>query len=232
MTVALALMSPAAAWVSTQRPVPFLRWLAGGLAVVVTARLGWDPRVAGTDLGTTPIFNWLLWGYGVPAASFCTRRSHHAAPGRRCADPHGGSGRDPVLDAAGVPGDSPLHDRRRHLSKLQPPRRNGRAGLRFPGDGAGHGTHHSAHRQHRPQYRRCRPHGAGRHRRVSQHRLRLVDDHPAVRQRCHRRYVLQRAVAGLRHACGAGDHPVTLCRRTSSCRLREHDRRQPHWCWR
>jgi uncharacterized membrane protein len=87
LTVALALMSPAAAWVSTQRPVPFLRWLAGGLAVVVAARLGWDPRIAGTDPGTTPIFNWLLWGYGVPAASFALagiimRRQADDAPTR------------------------------------------------------------------------------------------------------------------------------------------------------
>jgi uncharacterized membrane protein len=29
-----------------------------------------DPRVVGADLGTTPIFNWLLWGYGVPALAF------------------------------------------------------------------------------------------------------------------------------------------------------------------
>lgn len=70
LTVALALMAPAAAWVSTQRPIPFLRWLAGLLAAVVAARFAWDPRIAGSDVGTTPILNWLLWGYGVPAASF------------------------------------------------------------------------------------------------------------------------------------------------------------------
>lgn len=87
LTVALALMAPAAAWVSTQRPVPFLRWLAGGLAVLVSVRLGWDPRIAGSDLGTTPVFNWLLWGYGVPAASFAVagilmRRQADDAPTR------------------------------------------------------------------------------------------------------------------------------------------------------
>ena len=32
---------------------------------------------AGTDLGTTPVFNWLLWGYGVPAAAF---RIHSQPP--------------------------------------------------------------------------------------------------------------------------------------------------------
>lgn len=37
---------------------------------MVLARIAWDPRIAGADLGTTPIFNWLLYGYGVPAAAF------------------------------------------------------------------------------------------------------------------------------------------------------------------
>ena len=29
-----------------------------------------EPRIVGEAVGTTPIFNWLLWGYGIPAASF------------------------------------------------------------------------------------------------------------------------------------------------------------------
>ena len=33
-------------------------------------RIFWDPRIVGDAIGTTPIFNWLLYGYGVPAASF------------------------------------------------------------------------------------------------------------------------------------------------------------------
>ena len=33
-------------------------------------RIGYEPRIAGDAVGTTPIFNWLLWGYGVPALSF------------------------------------------------------------------------------------------------------------------------------------------------------------------
>lgn len=70
LTVALALMSPAAAFVSTKRPIPALRWLAGLLAFLVTARLGWNPRIVGADVGTTPVVNWLLWGYGVPALAF------------------------------------------------------------------------------------------------------------------------------------------------------------------
>jgi uncharacterized membrane protein len=33
-------------------------------------RIGYEPRIAGDAVGTTPIFNWLLWGYGIPAGSF------------------------------------------------------------------------------------------------------------------------------------------------------------------
>lgn len=70
LTIALALMSLGTAWISLQRPVPFLRWLAAALAVIVVARIGYEPRIAGDDVGTTPVFNWLLYGYGIPALSF------------------------------------------------------------------------------------------------------------------------------------------------------------------
>jgi uncharacterized membrane protein len=70
LTIALALMAPGTAWVADKRPLPWLRWLAALFAVLVTARVGYEPRIVGGELGTTPIFNWLLYGYGVPAASF------------------------------------------------------------------------------------------------------------------------------------------------------------------
>ena len=70
LTIALALTSAAAAWVSTQRPIPFLRVLSSILAGIVVLRIGYEPRIVGSAVGTTPIFNWLLWGYGVPALSF------------------------------------------------------------------------------------------------------------------------------------------------------------------
>jgi uncharacterized membrane protein len=70
LSIALALMSMGAAWVSVQRPIPFMRTLAAILAGIVTARIAYEPRIAGDAIGTTPIFNWLLWGYGVPALSF------------------------------------------------------------------------------------------------------------------------------------------------------------------
>jgi uncharacterized membrane protein len=70
LTVGLALMAPGAAWVAQKRPLPWLRSLAAIVAAIVVARIGYEPRIAGDDLGTAPIFNWLLYGYGVPAVSF------------------------------------------------------------------------------------------------------------------------------------------------------------------
>ena len=63
-------MAPGIAWVAGKRPLPLLRWLAAAAAVLVLARIAWEPRIAGSDLGNRPIFNWLLYGYGVPAVSF------------------------------------------------------------------------------------------------------------------------------------------------------------------
>jgi len=53
-----------------QRPIPFLRSLSAILAGIVVLRIGYEPRIVGNAVGTTPIFNWLLWGYGIPALSF------------------------------------------------------------------------------------------------------------------------------------------------------------------
>jgi uncharacterized membrane protein len=70
LTIALALMSLGTAWISMQRPIPFLRWLAAILAGIVVARIVYEPLIVGGSVGATPIFNWLLWGYGIPALSF------------------------------------------------------------------------------------------------------------------------------------------------------------------
>jgi uncharacterized membrane protein len=70
LTVALALMAPGIAWIANQRPWPMLRALAAAAAVLVVARVAWEPRIMGADVGATPIFNWILYGYGVPAVAF------------------------------------------------------------------------------------------------------------------------------------------------------------------
>ncbi|WP_181705862.1 DUF2339 domain-containing protein [Chthonobacter rhizosphaerae] len=70
LTVALALLVPAIAWVEAARPVPGLRAVALAVAAVVVARFVTGPAVVGADVGTTPVFNWLLYGYGAPALAF------------------------------------------------------------------------------------------------------------------------------------------------------------------
>ncbi|MEC9367908.1 MAG: DUF2339 domain-containing protein, partial [Pseudomonadota bacterium] len=70
LTIALALICPGLGWVASHRPVPGLRYLAGAIAAVVMARLAWNPLIAESVIGATPIFNWLLYGYGVPAIAF------------------------------------------------------------------------------------------------------------------------------------------------------------------
>src|SRR6202000_1831938 len=72
LTIALALTSMGTAWISLQRPIPFLRALAAVLAGIVVLRVGYEPRIAGDAVGTPHIFTWLLWGYAIPALSFWT----------------------------------------------------------------------------------------------------------------------------------------------------------------
>ena len=70
LTVAFALMVPGLAYVADKRPLPLLRLLCVILVALVMARIVWEPRIVGDDVGRTPILNWLLWGYGVPALAF------------------------------------------------------------------------------------------------------------------------------------------------------------------
>jgi uncharacterized membrane protein len=70
LTVALALMVPGIAFIQEKRPLPALRTLVAVMVAVVLARIAWEPQIVGPNVGRTPIFNWLLWGYGVPAAAF------------------------------------------------------------------------------------------------------------------------------------------------------------------
>jgi uncharacterized membrane protein len=87
LTVALALMVPGIAWIAEKRPLPALRVLAAVMTALVLARIVREPRIVGTDVGTVPIFNWLLYGYGIPAAAFwraghLLRRRADDAPAR------------------------------------------------------------------------------------------------------------------------------------------------------
>jgi len=70
LTVALSLMLPAIAWVNDRLRVPGLRQAAGWLALAVIVRLVLNQSVLDYPMGTTPVINWLLYGYGVPMVAF------------------------------------------------------------------------------------------------------------------------------------------------------------------
>ncbi|WP_276199764.1 DUF2339 domain-containing protein [Chelatococcus sp. XZ-Ab1] len=82
LTVAFALSTLGTAFVSQRIAVPVLRYAVGATGLLVLGRVVWDPAIAGDALGTTPIFNWLLWGYGVPALAFALAARVLAMSGR------------------------------------------------------------------------------------------------------------------------------------------------------
>jgi uncharacterized membrane protein len=70
LTVAFAIAAYATARFAVAGRVQLLRYAVVALGLVVLGRLVWDPRIMGPDLGTWPVLNWLLLGYGVPAVAF------------------------------------------------------------------------------------------------------------------------------------------------------------------
>jgi uncharacterized membrane protein len=70
LTVAFALTALTTAYFAVRDRIPLLRYMVVALGVIVVARLAWDPRIMGASVGTIPVFNWLLLGYGVPALAF------------------------------------------------------------------------------------------------------------------------------------------------------------------
>src|SRR3546814_7217567 len=75
LTVALALLLPATAWVATRLDLASLRPVALVVAAVVLARLVLNWNVLDYPLGSLPGVNWILYGYGVPALAFWWARS-------------------------------------------------------------------------------------------------------------------------------------------------------------
>src|SRR5581483_4865289 len=74
LTVAFAVTALTTAIVAERQRLYLLRLVVAALGFIVLGRLLWDPRVMGDGVGTWPIFNWLLLGYGVPAAAFLAAR--------------------------------------------------------------------------------------------------------------------------------------------------------------
>ncbi|MGY4368416.1 hypothetical protein ACVW1A_004481 [Bradyrhizobium sp. LB1.3] len=220
LTIALALMSLGTAWISMQRPIPFLRWLAAIFAGLVTARIGYDPRIVGDAVGTTPIFNWLVVGLRLAGGIVLGSEPVPAPPRRRRPAAHGRERRDPVHRAARLHGDPPFCDRRQHDERTVAARMRA-AGLRCAGHGDRAGALATAQPQYRAQCRRGRAHGDRR----ARQRVWPVDpgEPDAVAHRCRRRRV-QPAAARLR-AAGGADAAALLCRgRPTRQDLRQHDR--------
>jgi uncharacterized membrane protein len=70
LTVAFAVMALTTAYFAVGLRQPLLRYVVAVLGFIVLGRLAWDPRIMGASVGTIPILNWLLIGYGIPAAAF------------------------------------------------------------------------------------------------------------------------------------------------------------------
>lgn len=70
LVIGLALLTSGIAWIEIQKPLPVLRWLAVAVAALCCLAVLDDPSIAGAALSRTPVFNWLLVGYGVPALAF------------------------------------------------------------------------------------------------------------------------------------------------------------------
>ncbi len=70
LTVAISLQLPALAWIERRTRVPEMRVIALALLVTILVRLVLNPGIAGYDIGTAPIFNGLLYGYGLPLVAF------------------------------------------------------------------------------------------------------------------------------------------------------------------
>ncbi len=70
LSVALSLELPAIAWLHERTGARILRGAALALAAAVAVRLLLNPAVADYALGSWPIFNGLLYTYGIPAAAF------------------------------------------------------------------------------------------------------------------------------------------------------------------
>ena len=69
LTTALALASFGTAWVQTKRPIAALRYAVTAMAVLVLARIFWDPYIFSVHSGPG-VYGSIALGYGIPFAAF------------------------------------------------------------------------------------------------------------------------------------------------------------------
>jgi uncharacterized membrane protein len=70
LTVALSLQLPALAWIHSRLKVDLLRAIAGIVAAIVLVRLVLNQNIYGYAIEKDALFNWILYGYGVPCVAF------------------------------------------------------------------------------------------------------------------------------------------------------------------
>ncbi|HYE49404.1 MAG TPA: DUF2339 domain-containing protein [Azospirillaceae bacterium] len=70
LTAALSLLALPLAWAAARQGLRGGGWVALAVAALVTVRLTLNPALADYALDGTSPLNWLLYGYGVPAAAF------------------------------------------------------------------------------------------------------------------------------------------------------------------
>ncbi len=70
LTVALAAQLPAIGWVYVRFAMPLLRWAATIVAGIVLIRLALNPFIFTYEIDGSGLFNWVLYGYGLPALAF------------------------------------------------------------------------------------------------------------------------------------------------------------------
>jgi len=70
LAVAWALEVAALAWLFSRLHMPVLAYLGMVVTALVAARLLVNPGVVSYPIGTTPVLNWILYGYGIPLLAF------------------------------------------------------------------------------------------------------------------------------------------------------------------
>ena len=70
MSAGIALQAPLLVLLWRRFRLPALKYGAGALAAIATARLFWLPEVLADDFGALPVLNWLIVAYLLPAAGF------------------------------------------------------------------------------------------------------------------------------------------------------------------
>jgi uncharacterized membrane protein len=76
ITVAYAIELAAVAWIAAWLNLWAMRQICWGLLAVVVARFAFNPYLLSYPVGVTPIFNWILWSYGISIVALGVGRGY------------------------------------------------------------------------------------------------------------------------------------------------------------